>query len=68
MAKRQGAESGSSTTDLPRNVPADLLDDLLTRLADAGVGDPRVLDVGCGDGARTLANLPEGSLGLDGVR
>ena len=27
--------------------------------------DPLVLDVGCGDGARTLANLPAGSLGLD---
>jgi len=24
-----------------------------------------VLDVGCGDGARTLANLPAGSVGLD---
>lgn len=24
-----------------------------------------VLDVGCGDGARTLANLPDGSIGLD---
>jgi len=27
--------------------------------------DPLVLDVGCGDGARTLANLPAGSVGLD---
>lgn len=27
--------------------------------------DPDVLDVGCGDGARTLANLPAGSVGLD---
>jgi SAM-dependent methyltransferase len=27
--------------------------------------EPLVLDVGCGDGARTLANLPAGSLGLD---
>ena len=27
--------------------------------------DATVLDVGCGDGARTLANLPTGSIGLD---
>jgi ubiquinone/menaquinone biosynthesis C-methylase UbiE len=27
--------------------------------------DATVLDVGCGDGARTLANLPAGSVGLD---
>ena len=26
---------------------------------------PTALDVGCGDGARTLANLPPGSVGLD---
>jgi ubiquinone/menaquinone biosynthesis C-methylase UbiE len=49
----------------PTGSDADLLDDLLTDLADAGVDDPRVLDVGCGDGARTLANLPPGSVGLD---
>jgi SAM-dependent methyltransferase len=30
-----------------------------------GDGRPLVLDVGCGDGARTLANLPAGSVGLD---
>ena len=39
----------------------DLLDDLAAELP----SDPRVLDVGCGDGARTLANLPAGSVGLD---
>jgi SAM-dependent methyltransferase len=27
--------------------------------------DARALDLGCGDGARTLANLPPGSVGLD---
>jgi len=27
--------------------------------------DPMVIDVGCGDGARTLANLPAGCVGLD---
>jgi len=30
--------------------------------------DPLVLDVGCGDGARTLANLPAGAIGLDFAR
>ncbi|WP_255198400.1 class I SAM-dependent methyltransferase [Halorarius litoreus] len=38
-----------------------LLDDLRELLPD----DARVLDVGCGDGMRTLANLPAGSVGLD---
>ncbi|MFB6169447.1 MAG: class I SAM-dependent methyltransferase [Haloferacaceae archaeon] len=27
--------------------------------------DDRALDLGCGDGARTLANLPPGSVGID---
>ncbi len=31
---------------------------------DLGPGD-RALDLGCGDGARTLANLPPGAVGLD---
>jgi ubiquinone/menaquinone biosynthesis C-methylase UbiE len=30
--------------------------------------DATVLDVGCGDGARTLSNLPAGSIGLDIAR
>jgi len=45
----------------PSGDDAALIDDLLSALGP----DPLVLDVGCGDGARTLANLPEGSLGLD---
>jgi len=45
----------------PTGSDAALLDDLLERLPEA----PIVLDVGCGDGARTLANLPAGSVGLD---
>ena len=45
----------------PSGSDADLLADLLDTLPE----DPLVLDVGCGDGARTLANLPKGSLGLD---
>ena len=45
----------------PTGPDAALIDDLLADLPD----DPEVLDVGCGDGARTLANLPAGSVGLD---
>jgi ubiquinone/menaquinone biosynthesis C-methylase UbiE len=45
----------------PTGSDAALLDDL----SEALPPDPTVLDVGCGDGARTLANLPAGSLGLD---
>jgi ubiquinone/menaquinone biosynthesis C-methylase UbiE len=45
----------------PTGSDADLLDELV----DVVGSDARVLDVGCGDGARTLANLPPGSVGLD---
>lgn len=45
----------------PDGSDAALIDDLLAMLDD----DPLVLDVGCGDGARTLANLPADSVGLD---
>ncbi|NHN64619.1 MULTISPECIES: class I SAM-dependent methyltransferase [Haloarcula] len=45
----------------PTGSDAALLEDLLERLPEA----PTVLDVGCGDGARTLANLPPNSVGLD---
>jgi len=45
----------------PTGSDAALLDDLLEGLPP----EPTVLDVGCGDGARTLANLPAGSIGLD---
>jgi len=45
----------------PEGSDAALIEDLLA----ACPPDPLVLDVGCGDGARTLANLPAGSLGLD---
>lgn len=45
----------------PDGSDAALIDDLLTDLP----ADPNVLDVGCGDGARTLTNLPAGSVGLD---
>ncbi|RLM57558.1 class I SAM-dependent methyltransferase [Halobellus sp. Atlit-31R] len=39
--------------------------DLLATLREELGAEPIVLDVGCGDGARTLANLPAGSIGLD---
>ncbi|EMA62810.1 class I SAM-dependent methyltransferase [Halorubrum kocurii] len=45
----------------PDGSDAALIDDLLAGLP----SDPNILDVGCGDGARTLANLPAGSVGLD---
>ena len=45
----------------PTGSDADLIDEMLA----ACPPDPLVLDVGCGDGARTLANLPPGSVGLD---
>lgn len=45
----------------PDGSDAALIDDLLAELP----SDPAVLDVGCGDGARTLANLPPDSAGLD---
>jgi SAM-dependent methyltransferase len=54
------AETYAARRD-PGGSDAALVGDLLDRCPP----DPLVLDVGCGDGARTLANLPAGSLGLD---
>jgi ubiquinone/menaquinone biosynthesis C-methylase UbiE len=54
------AETYARSRD-PTGSDAALLDDLLERLPE----DPLVLDVGCGDGARTLANLPVDAIGLD---
>jgi SAM-dependent methyltransferase len=66
--ERRQAWEEVSTTYAERRDPtgsdADLIDDLLAELPP----DPLVLDVGCGDGARTLANLPPGSIGLDFAR
>ena len=39
--------------------------DLLVELCETLDPDSTVLDIGCGDGARTLANLPTGTIGLD---
>jgi len=54
------AETYATRRD-PDGSDAALIDDLLSELS----ADPTVLDVGCGDGARTLANLPAGAVGLD---
>ena len=54
-----------SETYAARRDPSGSDADLLGRLRDELGSDPTVLDVGCGDGARTLANLPPGSIGLD---
>lgn len=48
----------------PDGPDAELIDELLADLP----ADPDVLDVGCGDGARTLANLPSDSVGIDVAR
>jgi len=45
----------------PDGNDAALIDELLESLP----ADARVLDVGCGDGMRTLANLPADAVGLD---
>ncbi|RCU46702.1 class I SAM-dependent methyltransferase [Haloplanus salinus] len=45
----------------PTGSDAALIDDLLDDLPP----DATVLDAGCGDGARTLTNLPTGRVGLD---
>ncbi|SFC52109.1 Ubiquinone/menaquinone biosynthesis C-methylase UbiE [Halobiforma haloterrestris] len=45
----------------PDGSDAALIEDLL---ADCPP-EPMVIDIGCGDGARTLANLPAGSVGVD---
>ena len=45
----------------PTGSDAALIDDLIEALP----ADPLVLDVGCGDGARTLANLPADAIGVD---
>lgn len=39
--------------------------DLIAELRESLPPEPLVVDVGCGDGARTLANLPNGSVGVD---
>lgn len=54
------SEAYASSRD-PTGSDADLIQDLIGYLP----SEPDVLDIGCGDGARTLTNLPEDSVGLD---
>ena len=54
------AETYATQRD-PDGSDAALIDDLLAALPE----EPTVLDIGPCDGARTLANLPAGSLGVD---
>lgn len=63
-AIRQAWDEVSATYAERRN-PEGSDADLLATLRDQLGPDPTVLDIGCGDGARTLANLPEDSIGLD---
>lgn len=53
------SERYAETRD-PTGSDAALVDDLLDELPD----EPVVLDVGCGDGARTLSRLPDAAVGL----
>ena len=54
------AETYAASRD-PDGSDAALIDDLLDGLPSTA----DLLDIGCGDGARTLVNLPPGSVGLD---
>ncbi|MGM0716611.1 MAG: class I SAM-dependent methyltransferase [Halobacteriota archaeon] len=45
----------------PDGSDADLIDELRAGCP----SEPLIVDIGCGDGARTLANLPSGSVGVD---
>ena len=54
------SETYADTRD-PTGSDADLIDTLLESL----LPEPDFLDVGCGDGARTLANLPDDDVGID---
>ena len=66
--ERQAAWEGLSTTYADRRDPdgsdAALIDDLLEHCP----AEPTIVDIGCGDGARTLANLPADSIGVDFAR
>jgi len=66
--ERQAAWEAVSTTYADRRDPdgsdAALIDDLREHCPP----DPTIVDIGCGDGARTLANLPADSVGVDFAR
>lgn len=60
----EGLSETYATRRDPSGSDAALIQDLLAELP----SNPLVLDAGCGDGARTLANLPDDSVGLDFAR
>ena len=66
--ERQAAWEAVSRTYADRRDPdgsdAALIDDLREHCPP----DPTIVDIGCGDGARTLANLPADSIGIDFAR
>ena len=67
LARRTAWEQLSETYAArrdPNGSDADLIEQLLVDCP----ADSRILDVGCGDGARTLANLPPAAIGLDFAR
>ena len=65
--RRQAWEAVSETYAARRD-PTGSDAALVDVLVEACPANPRILDVGCGDGARTLANLPAESIGLDFAR
>ncbi len=67
MARRAAWEQLSETYAVRRD-PEGSDAALITQLLADCPPDPVVLDVGCGDGARTLANLPANAVGLDFAR
>lgn len=63
QVRKQWDEISESYSDYrdPNGPETDLITDLIERFDKK----PRVLDVGCGDGERTLDNLTESSIGID---
>lgn len=64
---RRAWESVSDTYARRRD-PSGSDADLVSKLLESLPEDPLVLDIGCGDGRRTLANLPPDCIGLDFAR
>ena len=65
---RRAAWEQLSETYAARRDPDGSDADLIEALLAGCPSDPVVLDIGCGDGARTLANLPTDAIGLDFAR
>lgn len=67
MEKKQVKDQWDKVSDKysesrdPNGPETDLIDTLIEKFDH----EPRVLDIGCGDGQRTLSNLTEDSVGID---